>query len=74
MDARLGRAARTARLHAGLGLLDVAQAAGVSEATISRFERGEGWRRETNTIVDAYAQVCGTTPNDLWRAALAQED
>lgn len=74
MDARIGRAARAARQHAGLDLRYVALFAGVSEATLSRFENGGGWRRETNAIVIAYADACGTTARDIWRAAVEAPD
>jgi len=74
MDARLGRVARAERLRAGLELIDVAHEAGVSEATLSRFETGRGWRRETNAIVDAYARLCDLQAEDLWLAAVAASD
>lgn len=74
MEARLGQAARRIRLEAGLDLIDLATTSGVSQSTISRFEQGEGWRRDTNAIVDAYAQACGLRPEDLWRAALEADD
>lgn len=66
----MGRAAREARIRADLSLLDIAVTAGVSQPTLTRFERGRGWRRDMNEIVAAYAEACGTTPEDLWRAAL----
>lgn len=54
--------------------MDIANAAGVSEATISRFEAGRGWRRDTDEIVAAYATETGTAPETLWRAALDREE
>jgi transcriptional regulator with XRE-family HTH domain len=74
MAARIGAAARAARTDAGLELLDIARAASVSEATVSRFEIGHGWRRETDRIVAAYAVELGTTPETLWRAALDRDE
>lgn len=72
MAARLGAACRASRVQRGLSALDIASAAGVNESTISRFEHGDGWRRETDRIVAAYARETGTTPDDLWQAALQQ--
>jgi predicted transcriptional regulator len=70
MAARLGTVARRAREDAGITLMDVAVTAGVGQTSIHRFELGDGWRRETDAIVDAYAQLCQTTPQALWQAAL----
>lgn len=73
--ARRGTVRVPGGLHfrAGIPLLEIATAAGVSEATLSRFEQGDGWRRQTNQIVTAYAHACGTTERDLWQAALNQD-
>lgn len=74
MAARLGRAARTAREKAGYTLMEIAVHADVSQTTIHRFEYGDGWRRETDAIVAAYAELCGITEEALWRAALRLGD
>jgi len=70
MAARLGKACRAARKHAGLYLLDIAIEAGVGQTTVHEFEKGDGWRRQTNEIVAAYARACGTTERALWQAAI----
>lgn len=70
MAAKLGAACREARAKAGVHALVIAQAAGVSEATISRFEAGTGWRVETDAIVEAYERECGLRPGTLWRRAV----
>ena len=70
MGPRIGRALRDARKHAGLRLIDVAGPAGVSQAVLSRFERGHGWPRNPDAVVVAYAEACGLEPEDIWRAAL----
>jgi transcriptional regulator with XRE-family HTH domain len=74
MAARLGKACRDARLEAGLHAIAVAHAAGVSEATVSRFEAGGRWRRETDRIVAAYASECRLEVDDLWMRALNAKD
>ena len=74
MGPRIGRALRDARNHAGLRLIDVAGPAGVSQAVLSRFERGHGWPRDPDRVVGAYAAACGVSPLELWRAALELED
>lgn len=69
MAARLGGACRALRVQRGLSALDIATAAQVNESTISRFERGDGWRRETDRIVAAYAELLEVPADELWRAA-----
>lgn len=70
MVGRLGETCRQAREDAGLRALDIATAAGVSEATVSRFERGTGWPLRTDAIVAAYERECGLPPGELWRRAV----
>lgn len=70
MAARLGAAAKEARVQAGLTLLDIATSAQVSESVISRFEQGTGWRRQTDEIIAAYERECGLDSDELWRRAL----
>lgn len=70
MERRLGRTARRIRQQHELGLLDIAHIAGVDQATLSRFEKGDGWRRDTNAIVAAYARATGLKSADIWRMAL----
>lgn len=73
MAASLGRAARAAREQAGVTLMEIAVEAGVAQTTVHRFEAGDGWRRETDTIVAAYAKACGLEEIELWRRALAMD-
>lgn len=72
MAERLGEVCRGARVDAGRHAIDIATAAGVSEATISRFERGDGWRRQTDEIVAAYAAETMVEPLELWRRAVGE--
>lgn len=71
MAASLGRAARAAREQAGVTLMEIAVEANVAQTTVHRFEAGDGWRRETDAIVAAYAKLCGVEEAELWRRALA---
>jgi hypothetical protein len=67
---------REARIEAGVTALAVvvqARAMGarnVSEPTLTRFEQGAGWRRDTDLIVAAYAHECGVELMTLWRRAV----
>jgi transcriptional regulator with XRE-family HTH domain len=74
MAVRLGRACRHARERAGFRQIDVATESGLRESTISKFESGRGWARETDRIVNAYASLLETTPEQLWREALARDE
>jgi hypothetical protein len=69
MNVRLGTVCQEARLEAGLKLIDIALAAGVSESVVSNFEEKAGWRRKTDAIVAAYEQELGLLPGELWRRA-----
>ena len=72
MAERLGAVAREARRDAGLSLLDIATRARVSESVVSRFEKGDGWRRQTDQIISAYEQECRLQPGELWRRAIGR--
>lgn len=54
--------------------IDIATVASVAETTITHFEQGRWWIRETDRIVAAYSELLGTTPEALWRAALRRDD
>ena len=73
IGATLGRVCRHAREHAGIRAIDIATAAGVSEAAVSRFERGEGWPRRVDDIVATYERECGLPPRELWRRAITDD-
>lgn len=67
----LARTCRDARREAGREQLEVAQAGGVSEATISRWEsRDRRCPEGLDAIIGAYAQECAIDAYDLWLAAL----
>jgi transcriptional regulator with XRE-family HTH domain len=69
---RLGRVAREARLEAGVTLIRMAATCGVSETTLSRFERGRHWPRrpDVGLIIAAYEQELGLPADELWRRAI----
>ena len=67
---RLGRVAREARLTVEAKQLDIATAAGVSHAVISRFETGKRWPRDPDQVITAYERECGLRPDELWRRAV----
>jgi transcriptional regulator with XRE-family HTH domain len=70
---RLGRAAREARQRKGCTQLDVASAAGVSNAVISRFETGIRWPQDPDAVTAAYETECGLKRFELWRRALSMD-
>lgn len=67
---RLATACREARRKAGLTQLDIAVVAGVGHATVSRFERAQGWPDEIEAIVEAYASECEVEARELWLRAI----
>lgn len=70
MAVKLGAQCRRARIEAGLRTIELAHAAQVSEATISRFEQGVGgWKWATDEIVAAYERECELPSGELWRRA-----
>jgi transcriptional regulator with XRE-family HTH domain len=58
---------RAARIEANLSQAQIAQRAGVSNATISRMETGKAWPSGTNveSVIDAYATVTGLSQLDF---------
>lgn len=70
MLCHLGSAARAARERTGLRQLDIATAAGMSEATVSRFEAGIRWPLDPDRLIDAYATETGIDAHALWRTAV----
>lgn len=67
---QLGRVAREARLGAGRTQLDVATAAGVSHAVISRLETGKRWPRDPDQVIGGYERECELEVDELWRRAI----
>lgn len=68
---RLGRAAKEARLVAGLTQLDIATAAGVSHGAISRFEGGKAWPKiGADRLVGVYEGECRLQQDELWERAI----
>lgn len=51
-------------------MLEVAQAAGMSEAQISQFERGRSWPRRVDDVVEAYEHECGLEDGAIWRRVI----
>lgn len=70
MAVSLGTVCRATRRRAGVRQLDVGELAGVSHTTISHFEQGRWWVRETEAIVSAYAKACGVSEYALWFQAV----
>lgn len=66
----LGHAARKRRLAADVKLIRVAYLLDRSEATLSRFERGEVQPADVDAVVLAYARELGINPLALWADAL----
>ncbi len=60
-----------ARERAGARLVDVTYHAGVREATVERWERGEHLPRDLDPALDAYAKATGRDgPRAMWELAL----
>jgi transcriptional regulator with XRE-family HTH domain len=55
---------RELRIEAGLSQVDLAKAAGIRQATISRIETGQA-TRVTVDMLEAIAQALGCEPADL---------
>jgi hypothetical protein len=43
---------------------------GIDQSTIYRFEQGQAWPRQTDTVVAAYAEELGLDGRDIWDLAL----
>ena len=69
MLAYIGRAARNARRERKVKLVRIGAAIDKSEASMSRFERGQLWR-ELDAVVATYAAELGLEPEELWADAL----
>jgi len=54
---------------ADLTQLDIAVTAGVSHATVSRFERAAGWPLNPDQVVSAYEKEIGLESGELWKRA-----
>lgn len=72
----LARACKAAREAAARKQVHVAASANVDQSTITRFEKGLAWSRDTDKIVAAYADDLDVPPIWLWQEALRrwQED
>lgn len=68
----LAAVARDARVAADLTQLDIATAAKVGHATISRFERAGGWPMEADRIISAYERECGLVEGEIRKRAAAR--
>jgi hypothetical protein len=70
---------KTARMGAALTYAHIAVRVrkgdgrvGVSESTISRFEKGTHWPSDPDAFVVAYADALEVEPVELWAAATAR--
>lgn len=70
MSEHLGAVARQARREAGRTLRQMRTAIGISEATLSRFERGQTWSHTTDALVEGYERELGLPRRDLWARAI----
>jgi transcriptional regulator with XRE-family HTH domain len=70
----LAAVVREARLVGERTQLDIATAAKVSHATISRLERAQSWPLDPDRIVGAYEDECRLRRGELWRRAVARLD
>lgn len=70
----LGAAAKAIRRRHRVRQIDVALRLGVSESTISHFERGLHWPQSPDITIQAYADELDLEPADLWREALRRWD
>ena len=66
----LGHAAKELREQKDLLEVDVAALARVNQSTIGRFERGRGWPRDTEVMVNAYSKALGMRRCDIWLHAI----
>lgn len=48
----------------------VAASANLDQSTIWRFERGESWPRDPDSIIGAYADDLGITAGEIWARGL----
>lgn len=66
----LGIACRDLRKQHGRRQVHIAVELDVTESAISNFELGNRWPRDPDATVAAYATDLGTTPRDIWTAAI----
>lgn len=52
--------------------MQIAVGAGVSEPTISNFERGVNYPERLDLVIETYEERCGLKRGDLWRRAAAE--
>lgn len=73
MGKHLARAAAEAREQAGRKHYHIAAAAhgdGTNPSTVYRFEKGDGWPRNADHMVDLYAADLDLDPIQIWTRAL----
>lgn len=66
----LAKACKEARLAANRKLVHVAASADKDQSTLWRFENGDGWPRETDLFIAAYADDLNVDPIQLWETAI----
>lgn len=75
MAARIGHVCRAERERMpGLRMLDIASHVGLSESTVSNFERGRAFSPHMDALVGAYAHFLPFTERQLWQKALDLPD
>jgi len=66
----LKRAAKELRAEAGRKQVHVAASMDADQSTVWRFENDEGWPRNPDVFIAAYADDLGVTAFDIWSHAL----
>lgn len=66
----LAQAAKQAREAAGRKQVHVAASANKDQSSIYRFEAAQGWSRDTDLILAAYADDLDIDPLDIWETAI----
>ena len=66
----IASAAKKAREDAGRKQVHIAASADKDQSSIYRFEKADGWPRDPDEILRAYAEDLDLHPIDLWGTAL----
>ena len=61
---------RQARIAAGRRQVHIAAAADVDQSTVNRFELAQGWPRDVDAMIAAYAEDLAIPAIELWRRAI----
>lgn len=66
----LASACRAARESTGAGQTAIAALLGLNQSSVARFEAGDGWPRDPDAYVMAYAVAGHVGPATIWKDAL----